>query len=613
MKFLHKNLKFLDVFSISSGAMISSGIFILPGLAFAQAGPSVALSYLLAGSLALVGCLSVVELSTAMPKAGGDYYFTSRTLGPLAGTVSGFLSWSALSLKTAFAIFGLAEIIFIFTGFNAFLSAALITIFFTALNVIGVKAAAALEVFMVIGLLIILAFFIFTGIGQVQIGSFIPFIKEGCNFNTVLSSAGFVFIAFGGLLNVSSISEEVINPKKVIPKAMISSVITITVLYVLMLVVTIGVLPANNLSGSMTPIADAAKITTGNFGYIIITIAAVLAFVTTANAGIMAAARYPLALSRDNLIPNQINKVTKKSEAPIYSLLLTCIFIIIFLLLDLEILVKAASTVILTSFIMTNLSVIILRESKIPNYRPSYKAPLYPWLQIVGIILFAILLVDMGLQSIEICIGLFAVSIVLYFFYGRKVRDEYALLHLIERITDKKLTSKNLNSEFREILHNRDEIVKDDFDNLIENSTQIDLEEKSNYEELFKIISEDIARDTKLDKKKIFNLLLNREQDGTTAITDFVAIPHIIIEETEYFKIFLIRSKEGISFSDLSDNIKAVFLIIGSREKRSLHLKSLAAIAQIIQNNEFENRWLEVKDKDHLRDIVLLGDRKRQS
>ena len=79
---LKKDLGLFHVFCIASGAMISSGIFVLPGLAFQQAGPSVILAYLLAGLLALIGILSVIELTTAMPKASGDYYYVTRSLGP---------------------------------------------------------------------------------------------------------------------------------------------------------------------------------------------------------------------------------------------------------------------------------------------------------------------------------------------------------------------------------------------------------------------------------------------------------------------------------------------------------------------------------------------------
>ena len=88
--------------------MISSGLFILPGLAHAQAGPAVILSYLIAALLAMTGMLSIAELTTAMPKAGGDYFFTTRTMGSAVGTVSGLLTWLSISLKSAFALVGMS-------------------------------------------------------------------------------------------------------------------------------------------------------------------------------------------------------------------------------------------------------------------------------------------------------------------------------------------------------------------------------------------------------------------------------------------------------------------------------------------------------------------------
>lgn len=89
---LRKELGLLDVYCIATGAMISSGIFILPGLAHMRAGPSVVLSYLLAGGLAAIGMLNAAELATAMPKAGGDYFFITRSLGPAVGSIAGLLN-----------------------------------------------------------------------------------------------------------------------------------------------------------------------------------------------------------------------------------------------------------------------------------------------------------------------------------------------------------------------------------------------------------------------------------------------------------------------------------------------------------------------------------------
>ncbi len=607
---LKKGLKFFDVFSIATGAMISSGIFILPGLAFARTGPSVVISYFLAGILALIGILSIIELSTAMPKAGGDYYFINRSLGPFIGTISGFLSWFALSLKSAFAIFGISEIIFIVTGFPVLISSIIVCIFFIVLNSIGVKEAAKFQVSLVSGLLILMVLYIIFGFSKMNMSHFYPFAPKG--INPIFATAGFIFISFGGLLKVASVSEEVDNPKKNIPLGMIASVISVTIIYILILIVTVGILPAETFSGSLTPIADAAKNIFGTPGFIIISIAALLAFITTANAGIMSASRYPLALSRDNLLPSAISKVSKKFKTPVLSISITGLFIVLALQLPLEMLVKAASVVILTAYVLTNLAVIILRESKLKNYRPSFKAPLYPWLQIFGIIVFTFFIIDLGLEAIEISIAFLLIGVSFYLFYGKKkYAGEYALLHLLKRITDNRLTDHILESEFRDILCDRDNIEPDKFDKLVKTAKIIDLEGPLEIDQLFEIISENISKKIEIDKEEIFTLLKTRQEDCNTAISPFIAIPHIIIEGSDHFFLMLIRCKEGIRFTSKEDSVKAVFTFVGTEEDRAFHLKTLASIATLVQKEDFEEKWLTAADTHYLRDMVLLSKRVR--
>jgi basic amino acid/polyamine antiporter, APA family len=132
---LTKNLGFIPVLSITIGSMMSSGIFILPSVAFSHTGPSIIISYLIAGICALIGSLSMIELTTAMPKAGGVYFFTSRSLGALVGTLSGLLMWIAIAMKGAFAIYGLAAVVSLYTGGNFFIIGIVITFFYTALNI----------------------------------------------------------------------------------------------------------------------------------------------------------------------------------------------------------------------------------------------------------------------------------------------------------------------------------------------------------------------------------------------------------------------------------------------------------------------------------------------
>jgi basic amino acid/polyamine antiporter, APA family len=607
---LKKELSFFDVFSLASGAMISSGIFILPGLAFSQAGPAVFVAYFLAGLLALAGVLSVAELATAMPKAGGDYYFITRSLGPFVGTISGVLSWFAISLKSAFAIFGLAEVLYLLTGINITVLAVIFCLLFIVINIVGVKEAAIFELVLVAGLLALMGLYIVLGITRVNILHFEPFAPHG--INAVLSTAGFVFVSFGGLLTVASVAEEVKNPARNVPLGLLAAVIVVTVLYTLLLIVTIGVLPAETLRNSRTPIADAAKQFTGQAGYIVITIAAMLAFITTANAGMMSASRYPLALSEDKLLPTWISRMHPRFHTPMTAVIITGGLIIASLFLPLEILVKAASTVVLTANVLANLAVIILRESRLQNYQPTFKSPLYPWVQVGGILLFVFLIVDMGYETIEISAGLVLAGILLYLFYGRKrVQQEYALLHLIERITSRQLTSHDLEAELRDILHQRDEVIHDPFDRLIASAPVIDVQRCLEQEEMFAEIAERLTEEIALAPPRIIELLQARERESSTAITSFTAVPHLVIDGQHRFKILIARCRQGVRFSDDAPAVKAIFVIVGTRDERLSHLKALAAIAQIIQHKDFEDRWQNAKTDHQLRDILLLSERKR--
>lgn len=545
-----------------------------------------------------------------MPKAGGDYFFITRSIGALAGSISGLFSWFALVSKSAFAIIGISEVLFFLLNINVNLSAIILCILFLLLNIIGVKEAGRFQVVLVTGLLILLAGYIILGLPRISMNRFEPFAPHG--LNAIFATAGFVFISYGGLLKIASISEEVKNPQRNIPLGLISSLAVVTILYAVVLIVTVGVSNPDELSRSLTPIAVAARTFSGIPGYVAITIASLFAFFTTAKAGIMSASRYPLALSRDKLLPKFISRVNPKLKTPVISIIITGLFIVVFLILKLEFLVKAASTFIILNYILANISLIIMRESKIGNYRPSFKSPLYPWIQIVGIAAFIFLLIDMGYQVLSLSAAIISAGLLLYFIYGRRRNlKESALLHLIERITNKELTGYNLEAELREILHQRDDISMDRFDQLIKKSPVLDLKGPIEVDDFFQKASARLANETGMEKNALLILLQAREMETSTAISPFVAIPHLIVEGNNKFNILLVRCREGIKFSEENESIKAVFVLLGTKDERNFHLKSLSSIAQIVQNEGFEERWLAARNEGALADILLLGERKR--
>ncbi len=607
---LRRDLNLFSVFCIASGAMISSGLFILPGLAHAKAGTAVILSYLLAGILSLPGMLSIAEMTTAMPRAGGDCFTIMRSMGPAVGTVAGLLSWFSLSMKSAFALVGMSVFTVLLVNVDIRIIAIIFCLLFLAINVLGIKEAGLVQVALVVGLFLLMLLYVVRGLPVVKYTNLVPFAPGG--LTAVLSATGFVFVSYAGLLKIASIAEEIKNPGKNIPFGMILSLVVVSIFYTLMVLVTSGVLEPSSLHKSLTPISDGASVFLGSWGKIALSVAAILAFLSTANAGIMTAARSLVPLSRDNLFPKPFERISRRFGTPHNALFLTGFFIIVSLFIKLEVLVEAASTVLILTNILSCLSVIILRVSHLQNYRPKFRAPLYPWMQIAGIVGLILLIFEMGKEALIISLVLIFGGVFVYWFYGRiRGYREYALLHLIESITSRELTTHSLEAELREIIRERDNIVKDRFDEVIEKSPVMDIEKKMPVEKFFKLVAENMAGVLGLETDAFYNRLREREKESSTAITPEIAIPHIVIEGENRFAILLARCMEGIAFSETAPAVHAVFVLAGTRDERNFHLVSLAAIAQIVREPDFDERWMSARSREALRDIVLLGKRRR--
>ncbi len=612
---LKKELGTLDIFCVASGAMISSGLFVLPGLAFAKAGPAVILAYIVASVMVIPSILSKAELCTAMPKAGGTYFFIERSLGPATGVFGGLANWFSLSLKSAFALMGMGIFAVLFypeiTEMQIKLVAVGCCLFFTVLNLISVKSTGRFQVWLVLGLIGLLVFYLIRGIGSIDVHRFTPFMPFG--LGSVFATAGLVFISFGGVTKVASIAEEAKDPRRSIPLGMFLAFLVVSLLYLLIVSLTVGLVDSQTLSGSRIPISLGASSLMGPLGGTIMAIAALIAFITTANAGILSASRFPMAMSRDQLLPKVFQRVSPRFQTPHISILITSAFMICTILfLSLEDLIKTASTLKILVFMFVNISHIIMRASKIPNYRPSFRAPLCPWLQILGVIVYGFLIFTMGSTPLIITGGFILLGYAWYWAYvRRRVSRQSALMHVVERITAKEMAGDTLRDELREILMERDEIVEDRFDRLIREAKILDFESSLKAEQVFKKISQDLSAGLKVDTNKLFALFVERERQSSTVIRPGLAIPHIIVPGEHQFQIVLVRCQGGILFPQAPDPVHTMFILVGSIDERNYHLRALMAIAQVVQGPDFEKRWLSARNTEALRDIVLLSGRKR--
>jgi len=609
---LKKELNFLGVFCVATGAMISSGLFILPGLAFSKAGPAVILSYIIAGILCIPTLMSKAELITAMPKAGGDYFYIMRGFGPLLGTVAGFSSWFSLSLKGAFALVGMGAYLSLVTNIPLNIIATLCCVFFICLNLIGIKEAGRFQVFLVLGLISILLVYIAWGMGSVKPVNFSPFFSKG--ISSVFATASFVFISYGGLTKVAALAEETKNPGRNLPLGMILSIIVTAILYTFVIFVTIGVLNPQSLKTTLIPISEGAQAFGGNVFNIVISIGAFLAFISTANSAIMTASRYPLGMARDKLLPHYFHKISAKSRIPYVAILLTGSFMILAILfLKLELLVKVASSILILLYIFANLTVILFRESKISSYKPKFHSPFYPYLQVLGIVGGLFLLVQMGAFIVFLTGVFILLGFVWYKVYGQeRSSQDSALIYVLERlvIKDKELVSDNLLTELKDIVIQRDKLSEDRFHALVEESKVLDIEPPLKMEGFFRKVSGVLGNELGLDPEDLFKKFVEREEASSTVLRKGLSIPHVVIEGSNIFKILLVRARSGIIFPD--DKLAhIIFVLVGSSDERNFHLKALAAIAQITQNPEFDKKWLEARNEEELKNIVLLAERRR--
>ncbi len=615
-KELKKELGLLDIFCISTGAMISSGLFIIPGLAYAQAGPAVVLSYFIAGLFCLPTLFSMSELTTAMPKAGGAYFYIMRGFGPLFGTIAGLSMWFSLSLKGTFALVGMGMYLTLVAklSLSPSILALLSCMVFVAVNLFSTKDAGRVQVFIVIGLLGILALYVGWGSQHVIASNMSGFFDKGAG--AIFATASYVFISYGGLVKVAALAEETDNPGRNLPLGMILSLIVTSIVYALVVWVTIGVsTDLEALKNTYTPITDSAK-AFGDGGNILVTLiafAAFFAFISTANSGIMAASRYPLGMSRDKLIPDFFQKISPKLGTPYISIIFTGIFMVLFVFLELTLLVKVASSLLILLYIFVNLTVILFRESHIQGYKPTFTSPLYPYMQVIGILGGGFLLVEMGTKIVFMTMMFVALGFVWYNVYAKKrgTRDS-ALIYLLQKLVerDKELASDNILSELKDIVIQRDEVIRDKVHKLFDESVVLDIDEPKKMESFFNIISEMLAEELGIDPDALVEKFVHREMTACTVVRDRLAIPHVIIEGEGIFRIIMARAKSGVIFpGDKLAHI--IFVTVGSADKRNLHLKVLAAIAQITQDPEFDSKWMKVGNKEDLKHLVLLAERKR--
>ncbi len=400
---LKRSLGVWGATSIGIGAIIGAGIFVISGVASGFAGPAVILSFMIAGIVSFLTALSSAELSSFITEAGGSYIYTNKAFGKFWGFLVGWMLSFDYIMGACVISVGFAGYFVYFVGVpitaqNAIIMIAIVMpLLLTLINLRGMKEASGTNNLLVGLKVTALALFIAVGLffllSHGNFSNYNPFFPRG--FAGMFSGAALIFFAFVGFNTITVIAEEVKDPEKNVPRAIILAFAISTVLYIGVSIVEVGLVNWKIIGTSSAPLELALKTATDNIFILkFISISALFATASATMAAILGGSRVLFSMARQRVIPGSLAAISKKGVPTLTVLVNGAVIALIILVSqgNIELLASIFNFGTLMTFFFINLSVVQLRK-KMPNANRTFKVPLYPVLPILGMIsCFALIL-----------------------------------------------------------------------------------------------------------------------------------------------------------------------------------------------------------------------------
>lgn len=438
---LARTLGFFDATMIGVGAMIGAGVFVLTGIATGEAGPAALLAFALNGLVTLLTAFAYAELASTIPEAGGGYAFVKRVFPGLIGFISGWMLWFAYTVACALYAVGfggyfiellhsylpsISEAFMGLVGHSGAVGIVTLSIsaFFVSLNVIGADVTGKAENVITMGKILVLGLFI--AFGLMAIGrqprllseNFTPFLPKG--IAGVVVAMGLTFIAFEGYDLIATVSEEIKDPTRTIPRATFTALGVAVSIYLLIILVSIGAVDVSRFTDIVgrhpsdlnvpdarlldqadpeintvwevlgiykeTGIVRAAENFMPSIGVLIIVFGGLLSTMSALNATVMASSRVAFSMGRERMLPQILATIHPIRRTPHAAVLATgTILVTMALVLPVEAVGAAASVLFLLSFALVNISLILIRRLE-PDLPRAYRVPLFPWIPALGAI-----------------------------------------------------------------------------------------------------------------------------------------------------------------------------------------------------------------------------------
>jgi len=412
------------------GNVLGAGIYALIGEVVGITGNLSWLSFILASVTGALTGLSYAELSAMYPKSAAEFVYTEeafkkRILSFILGWIiifSGILSAATVAL--GFANY-LSNLIGISSIFLVIIFAVLLVIVLSIINFVGIKTSTRTNIIFTLieasGLIIIII------IGIPYFGSINYLtLPPGSPSFVIFSSVALIFFAYIGFEDIANIAEEVKEPHKNLPKAIVYSIIITTILYCLTAISVVSILPYNIIATSEAPLNIVAIEVLGPAGGIIMSLIALFATANTVLIMLIVTSRMMYGMARDKALPEGLSKISPKFRTPMISILITMLFTIIpIFFVDISIIAQATVFGVLINFILVNVSLIALRKNKPDAERPFKLKPTIKWVPVIAllgaIVCIALLFTfDWLIIIIQSIIALCGIAV----FYGMKSKIE---------------------------------------------------------------------------------------------------------------------------------------------------------------------------------------------
>src|SRR5215211_6721277 len=423
----------LSLFGI--GATIGTGIFIVLTQAVPISGPSVVFAFIFAGVVAGLTAICYAELASAVPVSGSSYSYAYATLGEgVAMVVAACLlleygvSAAAVTVGWSQYLNELFDNLFGFTIpenlanapeqdgiFN--LPAVILVVLCTLLLLRGASESAKVNAIMVLIKLGVLVLFIVVGVtgwDSDNLSDFTPFGVDG------IEAAGIIFFSYIGLDAVSTAGEEVHNPRRNLPLAILIALATVTTLYVLVAIVAVAAQPVGEFEGQEAGLsAILENVVDSTWPATVIAIGAVISIFSVTLVVIYGQTRILFAMSRDGMIPPFFHRLNPRTLTPVPATLVVAVVISLLAgVLPIDFLAEMTSIGTLVAFLIVSVGVIVLRR-RAPDLPRGFKVPGYPVTPILSILGCLWIIKDLRAVTIYVFFGWAAVALLWYFFYGR--------------------------------------------------------------------------------------------------------------------------------------------------------------------------------------------------